>query len=80
MASPRSWPRGFALNEVSTPVRVLHGNDDLLVPATHGRYLAAKLPHATYQELEAGHLSVLDGFVALVKNLADGLVVDIIPC
>jgi len=68
LAVHQDW--GFPLDEVRRPVRILHGHDDLLVPATHGRYLAGELPNATYKEVEAGHLSVLQGFVALVQDLA----------
>ncbi len=60
---------GFALADVTAPVSILHGHNDLLVPVAHGRYLASHL-NASYDEPEEGHLSVLRGFVHLATTLA----------
>lgn len=53
---------GFRLSAVRTPALVVHGGRDRVVPAAHGRLLAAGLPHATLDERPSdGHVSVLTG-------------------
>ena len=67
IALRENW--GFVLADITGPVSILHGRNDLLVPVAHGRYLATHL-NASYSEPDAGHLSVLQGFVNLVTALA----------
>ena len=67
IALRKEW--GFALADVTGPVSILHGRNDLLVPVAHGRYLAEHL-NTSYSEPDAGHLSVLRGFVNLATALA----------
>ena len=45
---------GFAPDRVSVPVRILHGDDDRLAPVGIGRYLAERIPGATYREVPGG--------------------------
>lgn len=53
-------PWGFAPDEVTAPVLVVHGGADLVAPPSHARWLAAHLPHAElWLEPDDGHLSVL---------------------
>jgi pimeloyl-ACP methyl ester carboxylesterase len=53
---------GFRLSAVRTPALVVHGGRDRVVPAAHGRLLAAGLPDATLDERPSdGHVSVLTG-------------------
>jgi len=37
------------------PLLVLHGRDDGIIPASHGRALAAAVPGATFHEMPCGH-------------------------
>ena len=53
---------GFALDEIATPVLLWQGEEDLMVPFSHGRWLAEHLPGATARLLPAeGHLSIALG-------------------
>jgi pimeloyl-ACP methyl ester carboxylesterase len=60
IAFTRPW--GFDLNDVRVPVSVWQGDLDLMVPAAHGRWLAAALPTARPHLLpDDGHLSIEAG-------------------
>ncbi len=50
------------LGEVTTPVLVIHGDSDALLPAEHGQDIAARIPGAQYEEI-AGMGHDLDGGV-----------------
>ncbi|WP_040399900.1 alpha/beta fold hydrolase [Cellulomonas massiliensis] len=53
-------PWGFAPDAVVQPVLVVHGGADLVAPASHARWLAARLPRAElWVEADDGHVSVL---------------------
>lgn len=55
---------GFALDEITTPVLLWHGEEDLMVPVAHGRWLAAHVPGVTAHVLPAeGHLSLAVGTI-----------------
>ena len=55
---------GFALSEITGPVQIWQGGQDLMVPYSHGQWLAKHLPHADVHLYdEHGHLSI--GEVAL---------------
>lgn len=44
------------VERIGAPALVLHGAEDVVVPPENGRMLAARLPNATYVEIEgAGH-------------------------
>lgn len=64
-------PWGFDLTEVSAPVEIWQGSEDLMVPFAHGQWLAARVAGARAQLVEGhGHLSLADvcfapGFAAL---------------
>ena len=47
-------PWGFELDEVRVPVQVWYGETDVLVPAAHGRWLAANVPGAEVKADPAG--------------------------
>lgn len=55
-----SSPWGFSLGEIATPVRLWHGEQDVVVPAGMARYLEREIPHAraTYYP-EEGHFSLV---------------------
>jgi pimeloyl-ACP methyl ester carboxylesterase len=53
---------GFALSDVLVPALVEQGAEDRVIPAAHGRMLAAGLPDATLRERRgSGHVAVLAG-------------------
>ncbi|MBD8078426.1 alpha/beta fold hydrolase [Cellulosimicrobium arenosum] len=58
LAYVRPW--GFAVPDVGVPTLVLHGGRDTVVPATHGRWVAAHVPGAElWLDPQGGHISVL---------------------
>jgi pimeloyl-ACP methyl ester carboxylesterase len=61
-------PWGFGLDEVSVPALIWHGSADLMVPFSHGQWLASRIPGASaHLEEGEGHLSV--GLGALDRML-----------
>jgi pimeloyl-ACP methyl ester carboxylesterase len=61
---------GFALADVRVPTLVEQGADDRVVPAAHGRMIAAAVPGAVLHERPgAGHVSVLAGLPAALDWL-----------
>jgi len=53
-------PWGFDPAEVRVPVLVVHGGQDRVVPSSHGRWLAGRIPSAElWRRPEDGHVSVL---------------------
>jgi pimeloyl-ACP methyl ester carboxylesterase len=52
-------PWGFGLEEISVPVMIWQGSADLMVPFSHGQWLASHLPAASaHLQQGEGHLSV----------------------
>jgi pimeloyl-ACP methyl ester carboxylesterase len=57
LAFVRDW--GFELSEIRVPVSIWQGCQDLMVPITHGEWLAAHIPGArAHFRPEHGHLSL----------------------
>ncbi|MDT3382429.1 alpha/beta hydrolase [Labrys neptuniae] len=55
-AYPRDLPRLQALlPTVATPVLVISGKDDPIVPPANGELLAGNLPHAAHRVFDTGH-------------------------
>ncbi len=55
LAFVRPW--GFSPSEVAVEVRLWQGELDVLVPRSHGEYLAARVPRASFELVPgAGHL------------------------
>ncbi len=55
-------PWGFGLEEISVPVMLWQGSADLMVPFSHGQWLASRLPGASvHLEEGEGHESVAVG-------------------
>jgi len=55
-------PWGFGLEEISVPVMIWQGSADLMVPFSHGQWLASQLADASvHLEEGEGHLSVALG-------------------
>ena len=66
LAFTRPW--GFGLDEVPAPAMIWQGSADLMVPFSHGQWLASRLPGASaHLEEGEGHLSV--GLGALDRML-----------
>jgi pimeloyl-ACP methyl ester carboxylesterase len=60
LAFTRPW--GFELDAITVPTYLWQGSEDLMVPFTHGEWLAARLPHAVvHLENGEGHLSIVVG-------------------
>jgi pimeloyl-ACP methyl ester carboxylesterase len=56
-AFTRPW--GFGLDEITVPVRIWQGSEDLMVPFAHGKWLADRMPAAVaHLEDGEGHLSI----------------------
>jgi pimeloyl-ACP methyl ester carboxylesterase len=54
-------PWGFAVDDISRPVLLLHGEDDRFVPVSHGRWLAARIPGVEARiNATDGHLTLLE--------------------
>jgi pimeloyl-ACP methyl ester carboxylesterase len=52
-------PWGFDVSDITVPVHLFYGDDDLMVPAAHGRWLSAHVPGATTtNDRSEGHLSI----------------------
>ncbi|GAB2626957.1 alpha/beta hydrolase [Paractinoplanes abujensis] len=65
-------PWGFDLAEITVPVHLWQGSEDLMVPYAHGKWLAAHVPGVTaHLEPGEGHLSVA---VGAFGRMLDGLV------
>ena len=53
---------------MTTPLLVLHGNSDRMSPIDEGRELARLWPGADFRELDAGHLSILRDWRAILAT------------
>jgi len=63
-------PWGFDIRELTVPVEIHYGVEDVLVPATHGEWLAAHISHAEVTvDAHAGHLSTPDQRLDLLRAL-----------
>jgi pimeloyl-ACP methyl ester carboxylesterase len=71
-AYPRDLPRLKAfLPSIQTPVFVIAGSQDPIVPPSNGQLLADHLPHCRYTLLEGGHLIWEDAAVAYASKVAE---------
>ena len=62
---------GFRLDRIDTPVAIWQGGQDLMVPPSHGHWLAAHVSGATsHFDPDEGHLSILAGIDSVVADLA----------
>ena len=70
LAFVKDW--GFEIDSIAIPVKVRYGPDDTLVPAAHGRWLAAQVPGAIEELKYGGHLGSADPsvFVEQLRWLA----------
>jgi pimeloyl-ACP methyl ester carboxylesterase len=64
-------PWHFSLDEITTPVHLWQGEEDLMVPFAHGQWLARHVPGVTAHLLpNEGHLSIAGG---AFDRMLDGL-------
>ena len=66
---------GELLGQIKTPVLILQGDHDPLVPPANGRYLDERLPNGRYHEFDSGHFFWEDAnedFAALTSGWVDG--------
>jgi pimeloyl-ACP methyl ester carboxylesterase len=65
-------PWGFDLGAISVPVSVWQGAHDLMVPFTHGKWLAAHIPAARVHLYDdEGHISLAQQLTRVVADLSD---------
>jgi pimeloyl-ACP methyl ester carboxylesterase len=65
-------PWGFDPTDIVVPVFLLHGGSDRLVPSSHSRWLADRIPSADLQvNRDDGHISILDSGETALAWLAD---------
>ncbi|MGE5287398.1 MAG: alpha/beta fold hydrolase [Micromonosporaceae bacterium] len=63
-------PWGFDLSEITVPVEIRYGAKDVLVPASHGAWLAENVPGASVAvESGQGHLASPDRVIELLRSL-----------
>ncbi|MGF1599218.1 MAG: alpha/beta fold hydrolase [Acidimicrobiales bacterium] len=52
---------GFDVTTIDVPVLVVHGEHDRVVPASHARWLADRIPSAElWLDADGGHITVMD--------------------
>ncbi len=67
LAFTRPW--GFELAEISAPVTVWQGDLDLMVPFSHGAWLASHIPSARFQSVPGhGHISLVVRYQAAILD------------
>jgi pimeloyl-ACP methyl ester carboxylesterase len=65
-------PWGFELGRVTAPVLLVYGGEDRVVPPSHGRWLADRVPSAElWLRPGDGHISVLSSAVAALDWLRE---------
>ncbi len=70
LADGPGWS-GFDVAHVRCPVRVLHGEQDTIVPVAHARHTAANVPGAKLRVLpQLGHFSILREIVPALGEIA----------
>jgi pimeloyl-ACP methyl ester carboxylesterase len=64
---------GFAVEDISVPVMVMHGRQDKFVPVNHGEWLAAHIPGVEARILDHdGHLTLIEHRVPEVHSWLSG--------
>ena len=72
LAFVADWGFTMADAGAGAPVSVWQGDQDMMVPFSHGQWLAAHIPGARAHLLPGeGHLTLADGFGAILDDLLD---------
>jgi pimeloyl-ACP methyl ester carboxylesterase len=66
----KDW--GFDIADLTVPTTVWYGEADTLVPAAHGRWLAANVPGAIVVQMGGGHMELVDRVEELLVWLLGG--------
>ena len=62
-------PWGFDPGDLAVPVSVWYGDQDLMVPATHGAWLSARIPGVRVHHVsEEGHISIVSNHLEELGN------------
>ncbi len=70
LAFVRPW--GFALADITVPVLLWHGADDVLAPVSHSEYLAEHVPGAIFvRPAGVGHFGAVDAHPDVIAWLLD---------
>jgi pimeloyl-ACP methyl ester carboxylesterase len=70
LAFVRAW--GFAVEDISVPVRVTYGSKDVLIPPQHGAWLGTHIPGAdVIVDDSSGHMEDLDAVRRSLQWLAE---------
>jgi pimeloyl-ACP methyl ester carboxylesterase len=65
-------PWGFDLRSITVPVAVWQGSKDLMVPFSHGTWLAAHIPGVRPHLLDGvGHISLVARFAEVLSDLVE---------
>jgi pimeloyl-ACP methyl ester carboxylesterase len=65
-------PWGFEISEIEVPTEVWYGETDVLVPAAHGRWLAANVPGAEVViQHDEGHMGNPDVILNRIRRLVE---------
>ena len=70
IAFTNEW--GFSLDEITVPVHLIQGDEDLMVPPEHAAWLLKHLPQASLAKLPGwGHLGLIDAAInQILKEIA----------
>jgi pimeloyl-ACP methyl ester carboxylesterase len=73
LAFTKGW--GFSLDQVKIPVAIFQGDEDLMVPGAHGRWLNSKIRQSTLRLIEGeGHLAFFSSAQDEIFNFLSGLI------
>ncbi|HBA84514.1 MAG TPA: hypothetical protein DCZ95_10510 [Verrucomicrobia bacterium] len=61
------------LKNISAPTLIIAGAHDLMTPADAARAMAQRIPHARFETVAAGHLSIVESPAVVSKLIADFL-------
>ena len=71
LAFVRPW--GFELSAIAVPVAIWQGAHDLMVPFSHGQWLAANVPGAPrYLFDDEGHVSIAQQMPRILESVSGG--------
>jgi len=73
------WTSWHRLHRVRLPTLVLMGADDPIVPLVNGRIIASRVPHATLQTVDCGHLFVLTKPAETARRVERFMAAHVVP-